>query len=82
MRISRILLVQPVKNNRRNYPEYRNKKKEENNDMAIEIKEFVGKDNMKTIKEENLSKSQTRRIKIIKEAQKNKKKTGENKKNA
>ena len=50
--------------------------------MAIEIKEFVGKDNMKTIKEENLSKSQTRRIKIIKEAQKNKKKTGENKKNA
>ena len=82
MRISRILPVQPVKNNRRNYPEYRNKKKEENNDMAIEIKEFVGKDNMKTIKEENLSKSQTRRIKIMKEAQKNKKKTGENKKNA
>ena len=81
MRISRILPAQPPRNNqRRNQPEYRSKKKEENNDMAIEIKEFVGKDNMKTIKEENLSKSQTRRIKIMKDAQK--KKVEANKKNA
>ena len=80
MRISKILPVQPPRNNRRNQPEYRSKKKEENNDMAIEIKEFVGKDNMKTIKEENLSKSQTRRIKIMKDAQK--KKVEASKKNA
>lgn len=81
MRISRILPAQPPRNNRRrNQSEYRSKKKEENNNMAIEIKEFVGKDNMKTIKEENLSKSQTRRIKIMKDAQK--KKAEANKKNA
>lgn len=47
--------------------------------MAIEIKEFVGKNNVKTIKEENLSKK-TVKIKNAKESRK--KKTEENIKNA